>query len=201
MSNKYTLGVDIDSTIWDSQKLYSEAAEELFGHGYSQDDVTHYYWLKEEYGENYWEIFNKALHPSWIHKRELYPNVVDAIEDLKSFGINIHFVTYNIHPDLVREPLKKWLQDSFGDVGLSVTGVGKKVPILSRINAFGIVDDKPETLLEVCDSGKWACRFIQPWNEHLSDDPSIDSFDDWSDGYDIIVERAIEENFSKVLTM
>jgi hypothetical protein len=200
MKNRLILGCDLDSTIWDSQSLYSEAAEELFGHGYSANDVTHYYWLRDEYGENYWQIFDKALHPDWIHKREMYPHVVDTVEDLKDFGVDIHFVTHNVHPDLVREPLKKWLQEHFGEVGLSVTSVGKKVPILKRIGAFGIVDDKPKTLQEVKDAGLKPIAFLQPWNrEFVESDPYLEGFGCWKEGYDILIEEVLTRQFSDIL--
>lgn len=193
MKNKLTLAFDIDSTIWDAEPLYSEAAEELFGHGFSAEDVTHFYWLRDEYGPDFWEIFNKALHPDWMHKREMYPGVEDVIEDLKDMGIRIHFITHNVNPDLMRKPLKKWLQDHFGDVGLSITSSGKKIPIMKRINAYGIVEDKYQTMRDALNEGYKVYGKLQAHNRrHIENNPYIATFDNWSEAKDIITSDALD---------
>jgi hypothetical protein len=179
--NKLTLALDIDSTIWDSEELYQESAIEIFGHGYDPKEITHFDSFKDKYGENFWAIFNRALHPKLMHRRKLYPGVVDAVGDLKNvLGMNIHFITHNIYPDLMRSPLKRWLGDSFGEVGLSITTTGNKIPILKRIGAYGIVDDKFETLIKAQQEGFYACAKAQNWNRELvHGNPDIDIFEDW----------------------
>lgn len=191
------LAVDIDSTIYNPQPLYSQAAEEIFGEGYLPEDVTHYNWLEDRYGPDFWEIFNKALHPDWMDRREIYPNCIETLTSLRDeFCISVHFITHNIHPRLMRKPLLDWLRFYFGDVGLSISSTGNKVPIMNRVGAFGIVEDKYEALLAARDAGLYGCAVIQPHNEaHIASD-SFDSFSDWYIGQEVL-EQAVKAKLSK----
>ncbi len=186
---RFVLAVDIDSCIYNPQPLYSQAAEHLFGEGYLPEEVVHYYWLRDRYGPNFWDIFNVALHPDWIPRREIYPNCVETLTSLRDdFKIGIHFITHNVKPKLMRKPLEDWLGDNFGDVGLSITSTGKKIPIMKRVGAFGIIEDKYDTLLEARRAGLYGCGVIQPHNRKDLKNDDFDAFEDWYEGEDVLTD-------------
>lgn len=69
-------------------------------------------------------------------------------------------------------PAKPWtprilVPEHFGpEVSLTVT-TGDKLDVLRRIGAFGLIDDKPETLILAVEAGFWTAAKIQPWNKAL----------------------------------
>ncbi len=193
---KGVLAVDVDSTIYNPQPLYSQAAAEIFGEGYLPEEVTHYHWLEERYGPDFWEIFNRALHPDWMNRREIYPNCIETLTCLRDeYKVGIHFITHNIHPRLMRKPLLDWLRSHFGDVSLSITSTGNKVPIMNRVGAFGIVEDKYEALLASRNAGLYGCGVIQPHNEAYILSDSFDYFHDWYTGQEVL-EEAVKAKLS-----
>jgi hypothetical protein len=81
-------------------------------------------------------------------------------------GIEIHFVTHN-DPEIMAPHLEPWLRTHFGPgVGLTVT-TEDKLNILEELGAFGLIDDRPDTIGRVADASLWAAAIIQPWNRDL----------------------------------
>jgi hypothetical protein len=63
--------------------------------------------------------------------------------------------------------LEPWLRTHFGPaIGLTVT-TGDKLDILEELGAFGLIDDRPDTIGRVADAGLWAAAMKQPWNRDL----------------------------------
>jgi hypothetical protein len=58
---------------------------------------------------------------------------------------------------------------------------------LRDIGAFGLIDDRPETLERVADAGLWAAARIQPWNRELvAARPDVHGFSDWREVPDLL---------------
>jgi hypothetical protein len=83
--------------------------------------------------------------------------------------------------------LEPWLREHFGpDVGLTVT-VEDKLGILDHLEAFGMVDDRPDTIARVADAGLWAATMVQPWNRKLvTERADVYGFDSWHEVPDIL---------------
>jgi 5'(3')-deoxyribonucleotidase len=177
-----TLGLDVDSTIWDTGARVREAVLEVTGETLDLESVTTWTHVLDAYGEKAtMEIFACVLSPEAIRAREPYPGAPEVLRRLREEqNINIHFVTRNHDPAATIPHLEPWLREHFGpDVGLTVT-TGDKVPVLREIGAFGLVDDLPDTLGRVVDAGLWAAAKIHPWNrEFVAKRPDVHGFSDW----------------------
>lgn len=177
-----TLAVDVDSTVWDVAASYREAVREIAGD--EPDLEKTYTWTSvlETYGEEVTtEIYDRLFAPGRIREREPYPNSAEVLRDLQDErGLTVHFVTRNNDAGTTRRHLWTWLREHFGpDVGLTVT-VGSKTEVLRGLGAFGLVDDHPETLIEVARAGLWAAAKIQPWNRNVVEErPDVHGFHDW----------------------
>jgi hypothetical protein len=162
---KPTLCVDVDSTIWNTGAWVCDAIFEITGETLDVDEVTTWTHLLDTYGEETTtEVFRRVFDPTRIHERELYPGAGEALRALQeSPGIRIHFVTHN-DPEIMTPLLGPWLEAHFGpNVGLTVTR-GDKLAIIEELGAFGLIDDRPDTLHRVADANIWAATKVQPWN-------------------------------------
>ena len=112
-------------------------------------------------------IFDRVFDPARIREREPYPGAPQALRKVqRDLGIKLHFVTHN-DPEIITPHLGPWLRAHFGpDAGLTVT-LEDKLGILQELGAFGLIDDRPDTIERVADAGLWAATKIQPWNRDL----------------------------------
>ncbi len=182
-----TLACDVDSTIWNTGARVCEVVLEVTGDTLDVESVSTWTHLLDAYGEETTtEIFDRVLSPQRIRDRELYPDAADVLRRLQGErGMKVHFVT---HGDAVMEPhLDAWLREHFGrGIGITVTA-GDKLAVLREIGAFGLVDDRPETLERVADAGLWAAARIQPWNRELvAARADVHGFCDWREVPDLL---------------
>jgi hypothetical protein len=179
-----TLGVDVDSTIWDLTEWVCEAVLDVTGERLDPESTTTWTRILDVYGEEAaMEVYDRVLSPGRVHEREPYPGSVEVLHSLQEErGIEVHFITRNWDPEVMRLHLKPWLRRHFGSrVELSVTSEDK-LDILQEIGAFGMVDDRPETIRRVADSGLWAATIIQPWNrELLASYTNVYGFTSWQE--------------------
>lgn len=172
----------MDSTVWDVAAPFCEAVREITGNRPDPESMFTWTNVLETYGEVVtMEIYDRVMGPARIRERELYPGSAEVLRHLQEEpGLIVHFVTRNHDSGLTRRHLWPWLKERFGpDVGLTVTA-GDKVEVLREIGAFGLVDDHPETLIEVSEAGLFAAAKIQPWNRKVVEErPDVFGFDDW----------------------
>lgn len=176
------LGVDIDSTVWDVESKVREAVLRVTGDDLDAESVSTWTHLLDAYGEETTaRIFDMVLSPERIPEREPYSGAREAIRNIQNeHGIAIHFVTRHPFPGAVTPYLRPWLRDNFGrEVELTVTP-GDKLGVLRGLGAFGMIDDRPDTLARVADAGLWTAAKIQPWNRvFLSGRTDVFRFMDW----------------------
>lgn len=181
-SNQATLACDVDSTVWDLTAWVYEAVLHVTGERLDPEKITSWTHVLDTYGENAaTEIYTRALAPHRVHEREPYPGAAETLHRLQEeWGIKIHFITYNWDPEAMKPHLEPWLREHFGpNVGLSVT-TEDKLDILRALGAFGMIDDRPETIARVAEAGLWAATLVQPWNRELAaDHPKVHGFMDW----------------------
>jgi hypothetical protein len=59
--------------------------------------------------------------------------------------------------------------------------------VLGEIGAFGMIDDRPETLERAADAGLWVAARIQPWNrEFVAVRADVHGFSDWREVPDLL---------------
>lgn len=64
-------------------------------------------------------------------------------------------------------------------MGLTVTA-GDKLGVLRELGAFGMIDDRPDTIELVAGAGLWAATLIQPWNRKIvTKRRDVHGFSDW----------------------
>jgi hypothetical protein len=181
-SAELTLGLDVDSTVWDLSAWVCEAVLDVTGERLDPENISSWTHVLDAYGESAaMEIYTRALAPHRVHEREPYPGATVVLRRLQDeWGIKIHFITHNWDPEAMKPHLKPWLQEHFGpNVGLIVT-TEDKLGILRALGAFGMVDDRPETIARVAEAGIWAAAKIQPWNRcHIADNVNVHGFTHW----------------------
>jgi 5' nucleotidase, deoxy (Pyrimidine), cytosolic type C protein (NT5C) len=181
-NNGPTLGLDVDSTLWDTGARVREVVLETTGDTLDLEVVSTWTQILDAYGEQATtEIFARVLSPEHVHEREPYPGAPEVFRYLQEErSIRIHFITCNYDPEAMAPRLELWLREHFGQgVELTVT-TGEKLGILRELGAFGLVDDRPETLERAADAGLWAAARIQPWNRALvAERKDVHGFTDW----------------------
>jgi hypothetical protein len=176
------LGLDVDSTIWDSPRFYHDALEHLTGDrgNYNEVDRWDYYFVT--YGsEIAMQMFETALDPDRMTERPLYPHVKDAMREIRDMGVVPYFISHNWKAHEIEEPLTLWLHEHFGEAKVVVVDHDtSKLDILKEVGAFGVIDDKGPFIVEAAESGLWAAAKWHPHNASLVEDhPDIFVFDDW----------------------
>ena len=185
---KPILCVDVDSTLWDTGAWVCAAVLEVTGEEPDLDEVTTWTHLLDTYGEETTtRIFDRVFDPARIRDRQPYPGAPEILRALqRDHGIGIHFVTHN-DPETMTPHLKPWLAAHFGaDAGLTVT-TGDKLEIIQNLGAFGLIDDRPDTIERVADADLWAATKIQPWNRDLVARRSdVHGFRHWQEVYGLL---------------
>jgi hypothetical protein len=176
------LALDVDSTVWDTGARVCEAVLEITGDTLDLGAVSTWTHILDAYGEEKaTEIFDRVLAPERVRERKPYPGAAEALRYVQEeLDIRIHFVTRNHDPRAIEPHLERWLRVHFGpDAGLTVT-TEDKLGLVHRLGAFGLVDDRPETLERTADAGLWAAAKIQPWNrEIVTLRADVHGFCDW----------------------
>jgi phosphoglycolate phosphatase-like HAD superfamily hydrolase len=168
LRGRQLLACDVDSTIWDTGAWVCAAVLEVTGEPLDVDEVTTWTHVLDTYGEETTTaVFDRVFDPARIREREPYPGADEVLRGLREErGIVVHFVTHN-DPDIMPPLLRPWLEAHFGPgVGLTVTR-GDKLGVLEELGAFGLIDDRPDTIERIADAGLWAATKIQPWNRTL----------------------------------
>jgi phosphoglycolate phosphatase-like HAD superfamily hydrolase len=165
---KPTLCADVDSTIWDTGAWVRSAVLDITGETLDIVRITTWTHVLDTYGEKTTTaVFDRVFDPERVRAREPYPDAPEVLRALQERqGIEIHFVTHN-DPEIMTPHLEHWLRTHFGpNVGLTVTKEDK-LDILEQLGAWGLIDDRPDTIGRVADAGLWAAAMIQPWNRDL----------------------------------
>ena len=185
---KPILAADVDSTVWSPGAWVRDAVLEITGETLDLESVTTLTYLFDFYEEKVAvEVFERVFSPERVREREPYPGSAEVLRDLQQQGIRIHFITHNWDPEAMTPHLEPWLKKHFGpDVGLTVT-VEDKLGILDHLDAFGMVDDRPDTIARVADAGLWAATVVQPWNRELvTERADVYGFDSWHEVPDLL---------------
>lgn len=179
------LGIDVDNTIFDFDTLVNVAMLDVCGVAYDYEEKTHWdYWFDLASEDSVVEAIRVALDPTKVMERELYPGVVEALEELYDAGIRPHFITHNFFdPEKMRNALAVWLDEVISvPFGLSVVNTGPKLTVMRRKGIFGMIDDKPDFIESVADAGLFAATKIHPWNRELLERRSdVHGFEHWSE--------------------
>ena len=176
-----TLGLDVDSTIWNPTPWICEAVRDVTGGELDLESCTTWTHVLDAYGEEAaMEIYTRVLSPERVRKRDPYPGSAKVLRDLQEEGMRIHFITHNWDPETMTPHLEPWLREHFGPgVGLTVT-TADKLGIVRELGAFGLIDDRPEILERAADEGLWVAAKIQPWNRELvATKENIHGFASW----------------------
>ncbi len=175
------LGLDVDSTIWNTTAWVCETVLDVTGEKLDAEAITTWTHVLDAYGEEAtMEIYTRTLSPHRVRERKPYPGSTEVLHYLQNKGIGIHFITHNWDPETMKPHLEPWLEEHFGpDIRLSIT-TENKLDVLHTVNAFGMVDDRPETISCVAAAGLWAATLVQPWNrEFVANHPNIHGFESW----------------------
>ena len=190
-----TLCIDVDSTLWDTGAWVRAAVLEITGDNLDLGKVTTWTHVLDAYGEETTTlVFDRVFDPARIRERGPYAGAPEALRALQEdLDIGIHFVTHN-DPEKMTPHLRPWLEAHFGlDAGLTVT-IGNKLEVIEKLGAFGLIDDKPDTIERVADANLWAATKIQPWNRDLVARRSdIYGFHHWQEVYGLLLLRMLED--------
>ena len=192
------LGVDVDSTVWDTSAAIAAAVLDVTGEAMAEPAYT---WIQllNRYGEQTTtRVFDRVHAPESISQRTPYPHASETLRHLQEeCGLTVHFVTRNWNADALVPHLKPWLRENFGPHVEVTVVTGDKLPVLRSLGAFGVVEDRPDTLESVAANGLWVAAKLQPWNRDLVEDRrDIHGFEDWRDVLELLpVLRDSGESF------
>ena len=177
---------DIDSTLWDLTPWLSEYLE-----GLSHEDIATWTYLFDHYGdEAAGAAFAAVLEPRRVRDRHFYPGAKDAIKGVQEAGFRVAFLSHNPYPAQIEPYVRVWLYEHLGfDIGAACVlhSSVPKLDVLRTWGAYGVVDDKPETLEAAADAGMFAATLIQPWNRELvKDRPDVFGFERWEQFNEIL---------------
>lgn len=179
---KPVLGVDVDSTVWDTGARVREATLETTG--CDPGSIATWTDMLDAFGEEATaEIHARVSSPEGIRERKPYPGVAETLRYFqRELGAEVHFITRVSEPERIGPALEAWLRENFGSrVGMTMIS-GDKLPVLRKLGAFGMIDDRPDTLRSVAAAGLWSAAKIQPWNEEVvAASRDIHGFHDWSE--------------------
>jgi hypothetical protein len=188
-----TLYIDIDSTIWPAEEQYSQAAKELFGKELKSNQWYTVDELLDVFGPDYRKIFSYALQPQRMPLRKLYPHVYTTLLTLTAIGFKLHFISHNEHR--FQPAIRSWLRKKLGNIQFNLTV--QPVEVLDKVQymgfdpyAWGIIEDKTDTLVDAVESGYISIAKTQPWNLTAVQQYGILSFETW-DELPTLVKRAL----------
>lgn len=179
-----TLYVDIDSTIWPLNDYMHDAMLSLTGIHINHEDVTtwDYYFNLGVERELVLEAFDIALSPDKVADRPLYDGVADALLRLSETGFHVHFLSHNPCPKPLHDAVYNWLMSKLMfPYSLTIFGARNcKVAFMREDSeAYGIIEDKPSTLIKAHKSEFVTIAKRQPWNLTTIEEYGIMSFDAW----------------------
>ena len=177
--------------MWDTGAWVRAAVLEVTGE--TPGDISTWTHVLDAYGEAATtKVFDRVFDPTRLRRRDPYPGAPEAVRALREgLGLDIHFVTRNAS-GAVGQHLRHWLEEHFGKgAGLTVT-TGEKLDVMRGLGAFGIVDDRPETLVRAADAGLWAAAKLHPWNRELVAARSdVHGFCEWCEVPDLVRDRIL----------
>lgn len=177
------LYVDLDSTFWDTEPLYKEAMEVLFGKYIPDHEREDFDWPQKLGVDNWWDMFDYALHPSRIADRHPFPGACKALHDLHYYkGFGIHFCSHNPKPSLLYIPIMEWLSGLL-DFPFDLTIFGKRNDKIDYMDthegAWGIIEDKPATIRKAVRRGYPTFVKKYTYNAKECDTLEVSWFHEW----------------------
>lgn len=170
------LFIDLDSTLWDTEPLYHEGMMSLFNRYIAPNERADFDWPKD-LGDNWWDLFDYALHPERIRYREFYPGAVFAVNAIHDqLGFDIHFCSHNPKPKLMEGPIHEWLRGTFKfDFDLTIFGArNDKIDYMdTHEGSWGIVEDKPATIRKAVRRGYPTFMHVHNYNRSLLEDRQV----------------------------
>jgi hypothetical protein len=184
-----TLYVDVDDTLYSALPLYSIAEREMHGTDRLRKRYYEPHEMVEMYGEDFKEIFYRALSPEKVHDREMYPNVPEALSRLYD-EYDVHFLTHTHFPNEMYVPLREWLRQNL-TIPFNLTAIPEDIPKVEVLEAdsttYGIIDDRFKTLRDAYRAGYRVYGMKQHTNCHTRV-PYVKWFEDWRQVPDLIFE-------------
>lgn len=185
--------LDVDSTIWNMEPWITQAIRSLYGIDYKYEDHDawgYYYDIMKPTQVH--SVFDVVLDPRRVMSRPWYPSCQETLRYLHRYlGVELHFLSHNHYPEQMIEPITRWLRRSLG-FDEFVVKIGRvdeldKVDYACRVGAFGLIDDKPQTLKDAYCANAYE-RFLlatklHPWNRRLcqGQDAIARGFTSWTE--------------------
>lgn len=193
MNDRPTIYIDIDSTIWNFNDPFHAVIRESTGIDVVYDDVDcwDYYFNIGIPAEKIKKCFDIALHPDKVQQRQFFPGVLESLPELYQMGYNIMFLSHNPKPAQLTPAIDMWLFNNLViPYKLKIFGARNcKIEYMrEQGDAWGIVEDKPSTLVKAHKSEFNVLAIKQPWNLKIVEEYGIVSFNDWSE-----VPKLVEE--------
>ena len=180
------LGFDLDGVLADFTTKYAELLVQMTGRDLLPPDwreqlatnawPTVWFWerelgyTKDEEGKAWKDHILKEEHDFWCRLAPLESNdTFDRIERLQCEGHDVYFVTTR-PGQRAKEQSEVWLM-GWGIYNPTVLiALGSKVPIIQALNLDFYIDDKPETMVELCQAMGYDKHFYlkdAPYNQHV----------------------------------
>jgi hypothetical protein len=168
------LAVDLDSTLYP----LIEAINSLDGCAHiTHESTTTWDSLYYQLGESANRIFMEAASYATMQHHNPFVDSVDVLHRLRQLGLDFVLISDRIEESA--ECATQWLLDhGFEFAEIHVYKMGSKLSLAQELDAVGILDDKPDTLLEFHKAGLFASGIRFKYNEHVESE-GIRLASDW----------------------
>lgn len=175
-----TLYVDLDSTLWPAEDLYTDALTKI-----SMTDFL----MQDLYKDNDQQVVNSfidAILNDDIDERELYPGAAASLTELVwEHEFDVVIITHNPKPEERGPGMEAWLRREFPfDFEFKAMEAEHcKIETMQEDeNAWGIIEDKPATLVKAAEMGYNTYALLHPWNlKTVKEHTGIRGSAHWSD--------------------
>lgn len=160
--------VDVDQTLYDSETLFKEVAEEHFSVHLTPYPTNWHDYLDDAAWDVLHRIFRKAHSDEYVTRQEPYPYASEVLTGLADKGHTIYYVS-DRHPQ-ARGALVRWLESNgfpitFNEYSV-VTGMDKR-EWMRETKPDIVIDDRVRTMILAYTLGAKVFSLIHPHNINL----------------------------------
>lgn len=180
------VAVDVDSTLYDSAKLFADVAKEHFGIDLPRRATNWHDYYECAPVATLSKVFRKAHSHEFVAKNEPYHDAVEVCNMIADKGHEVVFVS-DRHPQ-AEGALREWLKTfdfpwrdtaSWNNLPSLVVGKDKRGWI-SKTRPDIMVDDRVRTMIFAKEHGSVVLSIVQPWNVNLKGEiEGIHICDNW----------------------
>ena len=167
---KRVIGIDIDSVLADSDKIFTKELEYLTGKKYFREDNSPFKYeeafnIDDETMKKFWSDFTKK--GGW-QKIPPIKGSIETVKRLKDEGYYI--IIISARPPIIKEETKAWLTiNNVPYDELYLTNYEEKTNFITHLSGLlYFIEDHPDFAYQFAEKGVKVLLYDWPWNRNVS---------------------------------